>query len=171
VDVFVRALALAPALHGLIVGGHPGEPDRARLERLAADLAVGDRLAITGLVPPGDVAARLARAAALVLPNTATVISERFTSPLKLFEYLWCERPIVASDLAAIREVLTHEETALLVPPGDAAALARALERLAADPTLASALGRAARDKAPSFTWERRAERLRPVLEAALTSA
>ena len=69
----------------------------------------------------------------LVLPNTASAISERFTSPLKLFEYLQLGRPIVASDLPALREVLTTE-TAVFVPPGDAPALAKALERLACRP-------------------------------------
>jgi glycosyltransferase involved in cell wall biosynthesis len=167
VDVFVRALALAPAVWGLIVGGHPGEADRARVDRLAQEVGVSGRLTITGLVPPADVAGHLAAASILVLPNTSSAISERFTSPLKLFEYLWFGRPIVASDLPAIREVLTDGETALLVPPGDAAALANAFERLASDPALAARIGRAARDLAPAFTWARRAERLEAALDAA----
>lgn len=112
VDVFVRALAQAPHVRGLIIGGHPGESDRARVERLARELRVDDRLDITGLVPPADVAGHLARASMLVLPNLASSMSERYTSPLKLFEYLWCGRAIVASDLPAIREVLTTDETA-----------------------------------------------------------
>ena len=69
-------------------------------------------------------------------------------------------RPIVASDLPSIREVLAHEVNALLVPPGDAAALARAIERLLADPVLASRLARAALDGVPEYSWDRRAERL-----------
>ena len=42
VDVFVRALALAPDMHGLIVGGHPGEADRARVQTLVDSLGLGD---------------------------------------------------------------------------------------------------------------------------------
>jgi glycosyltransferase involved in cell wall biosynthesis len=167
VDVFVRAIGLAPHVRGLIVGGHPGESDRTRIEKLADSIGVGNRLEITGLLRPGEVAGRLAGASILVLPNTPSAISERFTSPLKLFEYLWLRRPIVASDLPAIREVLTHEETALLVPPGDSEALAAALERLAADSGLAARLANAARALAPAFTWERRAERLEAALDAA----
>jgi len=167
VDVFVRALALAPEIDGLIVGGHPGEPDLARVTGLARDVGVSDRLEITGLVPPADVEARLARAAFLVLPNTASAISDRYTSPLKLFEYLRLGRAIVASDLTAIREVLAHEDSALLVPPDDAQALADALRRLAADPVLARALGRRARALAGRFTWTARAARLEAAFLAA----
>jgi glycosyltransferase involved in cell wall biosynthesis len=169
-DVFVRALALAPNIRGLIVGGHPAEPDLGRIERLARDLGVGERLEITGLVPPPDVPDRLRPASMLVLPNPASAIAERYASPLKLFEYLWMNRPIVASDFPAIREVLTNEESALLVAPGDPAALGAALERLSADPALAADIAGAARRLAPEFTWDRRAARLEPVLEAARRS-
>jgi len=167
VDVFVRALALTPEIDGLIVGGHPGEPDLARVTALARAVGVSDRLEITGLVPPADVEARLARATFLVLPNTASAISDRYTSPLKLFEYLRLGRAIVASDLSAIREVLAHEDTALLVPPDDAQALADALRRLAADPVLARALGGRARAIAGRFTWATRASRLEAAFLAA----
>ncbi len=166
-DVFVRALALAPALRGLIVGGHPGEADRARIDRLIADLALADRVVVTGQVAPAEVLPRLDAADVLVLPNTASAISERYTSPLKLFEYLTLGRPIVASDLPAVREVLTDGRTALLVPPGDPRALADAMTRVATDAALASALGAAALALAPEYSWARRAERL----ERALTEA
>jgi glycosyltransferase involved in cell wall biosynthesis len=166
-DVFVRALARVPALRGLIVGGHPAEGDRARIDALAAGIGVSDRLEVTGLVAASDVGTHLARATVLVLPNVATTISDRYTSPLKLFEYLWTGLPIVASDLTAIREVLTDGRTALLVPPGDDQALAGALARVSTDRALASALGAAARALAPQFTWPMRAARV----EAAIAGA
>ena len=167
VDIFVRALALVPEMHGLIIGGHPGEADRLRVQRLIDSLQLGARITITGLVPQKEVVPRLTAADVLVLPNTASAISERYTSPLKLFEYLTLGRPIIASDLPAIREVLTDGRTALLVPPGDPPALAAALRRIAADPALGIALGKAARGLAPDYTWARRAERLEGALEDA----
>lgn len=165
-DVFVRALALAPSVQGLIVGGHPGEADLARVQALVDALNLGARMTITGLVPHAEVAARLAPAAILVLPNTETAISSRYTSPLKLFEYLMLGRAIVASDLPAVREVLADGETGRLVPPGDPAALGAALEALASDPARRSALGSAARAIAPRYTWAARAEALEPILES-----
>jgi glycosyltransferase involved in cell wall biosynthesis len=167
VDVFVRALAAAPNIRGLIIGGHPQERDRERVEALARSLHVSDRLEITGLIPPAEVGHALQRASMVVLPNTSSTISDRYTSPLKLFEYLWTGRPIVASDLAAVREVLTDRINALLVPAGDPAALALALQELAADGELRRRLGEASRALAPTYTWERRAERLETALEAA----
>jgi glycosyltransferase involved in cell wall biosynthesis len=169
-DVFVRSLVHAPDVHGLIVGGHPGEADLARVRALVHDLRLEDRVTITGLVPPGRVAMELARASVLVLPNTASAISERYTSPLKLFEYLTMGRPIVASDLASIREVLTHRETALLVPPGDERALASALVELRDQPAVASSLGAAASALSSRYSWDARAERLEAALEAAVQS-
>jgi glycosyltransferase involved in cell wall biosynthesis len=165
VDILLRALARAPEVAGLIVGGHDAEPDLARMKALAQTLGLTARVTFTGLVPPALVAEALRRATMLVLPNPASAISTRFTSPLKLFEYMAAGRAIVASDLPAIREVLTDGADALLVPPGDAEALARALTRLAGDPALAERLGRAAFERAPAFGWDRRAERLEDAFE------
>jgi glycosyltransferase involved in cell wall biosynthesis len=149
VDVFVRALAQAPGVHGLIVGGHPGERDLERVRALVQSLGIESRVTITGLVPPRDVIPRLRAATVLVLPNTASAISERYTSPLKLFEYLTLGRAIVASDLPAVREVLRHDDTAWLVKPGDADDLAVALRALRDHPDEAAALGARAAALAP----------------------
>jgi glycosyltransferase involved in cell wall biosynthesis len=102
-----------------------------------------------------------------VLPNHATEVSARYTSPLKLFEYLGAGRPIVASRLAALSEVLRDGETAILVEPDNPGALATAVARVSSDRALAVRLARRAFDAATDFTWARRAERL----EAALTEA
>jgi glycosyltransferase involved in cell wall biosynthesis len=160
VEVLLRALARVPDARGLIVGGHPGEPDLARLKALATTLAIDGRVTFTGLVEPGRVAELLKDADILTLPNPPSAISTRFTSPLKLFEYMAAGRPIVASDLPSVREVLHHEIDALLVPPGDHEAMAAAVERLLADPALSARLAEAALAAAPAYSWDRRAERL-----------
>lgn len=170
IDVFVRAVALTQNIRGLIVGGHPGEADLARVTTLINELGLSHRMTITGLLPPTHVAAALDEADVLVLPNTHSAISDRYTSPLKLFEYLTRGRAIVASDLPSIREVLTDNQTALLVPAGDPQALAGALQRLAADEPLRQRLAGAALALAPEFSWARRAERLEPALKAAVRS-
>jgi glycosyltransferase involved in cell wall biosynthesis len=111
-------------------------------------------------VPPADVANHLSRADILVLPNSANAVSSRYTSPLKLFEYLAAGRPIVASDLPALREVLRDGINALLVPADDPAALAASLLRLIQDRPLAARLARTAFDDAALYSWDARAARL-----------
>jgi glycosyltransferase involved in cell wall biosynthesis len=170
VHVLLEALARLPDVRGVIIGGHEQEPDLARARDRAQQLGLTSRVEFSGLVPPTAVATHLERAGILVLPNLATTMSTRFTSPLKLFEYMAAGRAIVASDLPAIREVLQHERNALLVPAGDAVALADTIQRLLADPSLAHRLAQAAFEDVEAFGWDRRAERLTPVLERAQAS-
>lgn len=160
VDVLLEALALVPNARGLIVGGHAAEPDLGRLQALAQQLGISDRVTFTGMVDPARVPELLRRASVLALPNPASAISTRFTSPLKLFEYLAAGRAIVASDLPSIREILHDGVDGLLVAPGDANDLADALRRLLGDPALAEQLARAAFEAAPQYSWDRRAEKL-----------
>lgn len=168
VEVLIEALALATSLRGRIVGGHPAEPDLGRLQARAQQLGLAGRIEFTGFQPPTAVAASLQAADVLVLPNRATTVSARYTSPLKLFEYLAAGRPIVASDLPAIREILRDNENARLVPADDPRALADALLALTRDTALAVRLARGAFDTASEYSWDRRATRLEAVLTAAI---
>ncbi|HET7368319.1 MAG TPA: glycosyltransferase [Gaiella sp.] len=79
--------------------------------------------------------------------------------PNKVFQALACGRPVVTADTPGARELLTHDVDALLVPPGDGAAVADAVRRLAEDAGLAARLGSAGR-----ATYEARASE--PVLGA-----
>ncbi len=166
VDVLIDAIARLPDVRCTIVGGLPGEGDLLRLQHRAAALGVRDRVHFTGMVRPSEVPAHLASAHVLVLPNTPSGVSERYTSPLKLFEYLAAARPIVASDLPAVREIVRHGVEAWLVTPGDAAALADGIAHVLADADLATRLSGAGRALSASFTWDARAERLEDVFRA-----
>ena len=166
VDLVVEAVAALPDTRALIVGGHDQEPDLARVKAFAAELGCLSRVTFTGLIPPADVAARLRECDVLTLPNPASAISNAFTSPLKLFEYMASGRPIVASDLPAIREVLRHEENALLVQPGNPQALVAGIARMKEDAALGRRLASQARIDVREFTWARRAERLEALFVA-----
>jgi glycosyltransferase involved in cell wall biosynthesis len=164
VDVLLDAIANLPDVEGLIVGGHEAEPDLERARARAAGLGIRERVRFTGMVAPTEVADLLRGADVLVLPNPPSAISTQFTSPLKLFEYMAVGRPIVASDLPAIREVLEDNVTALLVPGGDAAAIAAAVRRLIDDPALGARLARGAALAVRDYSWDRRAERIETLL-------
>jgi glycosyltransferase involved in cell wall biosynthesis len=165
VDVLVRALGLVHDADAVIVGGHPAEPDLARVRALASELGLAGRITFTGLLAPGDVSTAMSRVRVAVVPNVSSALSDAFTSPLKLFEYMAAGKAIVASDLPSIREVLRHEENALLAAPGDPEAVAAAIRRLRDEPALRDRLGRQARADAALHTWDRRAERIEALLE------
>ena len=166
VDLLVGAIARLPDVRAVVVGGHPAEVDLDRLRRLTERLGVQDRIEFTGLVARADVPALLARACVLVLPTTATPSASRYTSPLKLFEYLATGRPIVASDLPAIREILTDGDNAVLVKPSDEDALAVGIRRVLDDRALATRIAGAAFEQAAAYAWDRRAERIETLLRA-----
>jgi len=116
----------------------------------------------TGLVSQVEAPDYLAACDILVAPTDANRDgSEFFGSPTKLFEYMAMGRGIVATELGQVPTILTQEETALLVPPGDSDALAAAIERMVVDAKLRRLIGAAARKQAvEKHTWRRHADRL-----------
>lgn len=160
VELVIEAVTALQDTRALIVGGQDGEADLQRLREFAAGVDCASRVTFTGALPPTAVASKLQEADALILPNPASAISTSFTSPLKLFEYMAAGKPIVASDLPSIREVLRDGENALLVAPGDPTALTAAVRRLKEDPALGARLAAQARSDVVDYTWDRRAERL-----------
>ncbi|HEX6737726.1 MAG TPA: glycosyltransferase family 4 protein [Vicinamibacteria bacterium] len=160
VDVLVEAMASVAGARLVILGGLAGEPDFDRVQRLAAARGLEGRVEMPGTVPQARVAQELSRASVVAVPFLRTAMTERHTSPLKAFEAMAAGRPIVATDLPSSREVLRHDETALLVPPGDAAALGAAVGSLLGDPALAERLARGAFAAAPAYSWEARARAL-----------
>lgn len=165
VDTAIAAMRELSDHELIVVGGLPPEPDLERVKALARTLGVGNRVEFRGYVPPRDLDEERRRADVFVIPLRDSATGRRFTSPLKLFEAMASGRPIVASDLPSLREVLTHEVNALLVPPDDPAALADALRRLAGDPALSERLARQAGEDVRRFSWDARGTRLREVLE------
>jgi glycosyltransferase involved in cell wall biosynthesis len=170
VDVLLEAVARLADVRCLIIGGQEKEPDLARLRTLTSRLGIESRVTFEGLLPPSAVPHALVRADVLALPNPASAISTHSTSPLKLFEYMAAGKPIVASNLPAIREVLTDERNALLVTPGDPEALAAGIRRLADDAGLRGRLADAALAAVAEYSWDRRAERLEALFTEVLAS-
>lgn len=154
----VEAAVELPGFGIRLIGG--GQDKAATLVKglppVAADLAFEDRQ------PHARVMEKLAAACIAVLPNRPDTDS-RFTSPIKLFEYMGAGCAVVASDLPSIREILAEGEAAWFTP-GDPHSLAVALRRLAADPAAARAMGERLREKAKQYTWAARAVRLARLL-------
>jgi glycogen(starch) synthase len=154
-DLLVRAFGRMTVPAELVVLGDG--PDRGLVRRLAAESPAADRITLAGFVHHAAVAAVLASLDVLVLPSAyeemGSVLTEAMASGL----------PVVASDVGGIPEVVRHDETGLLVPPGDVAALAAALDRLAGEPRLRARLAAGARGRATEYAWPALAGRVAAV--------
>jgi len=135
VDVLLAAVAaLAPGSRCVLwVAGDGAE--RAALEAAAARLGIAERVRFLGR--RGDVPDLLEACDVFVLPSRQEGLG------VAALEAMARGRPVVASAVGGLAEIVIPEQTGLLVPPGDAAVLAAALERLLADPGLARRLGAA----------------------------
>lgn len=111
-------------------------------------------------VPHEEVPALLRAFDVCLMPFPDTHHYRHDMSPLKMFEYMAAGRAIVATDLPSVREVLAHDETALLVPPGSPGALGRAIQRLLADADLRARLGASAQAAAGRYSWRARGRAL-----------
>jgi glycosyltransferase involved in cell wall biosynthesis len=151
VDLVIRAFAHVADRRAVLEIA--GEGDfRPALERLAASLDLASRVRFLGFVSEAEKLALLRR-------SWATA----FASPkegwgLTNIEASACGTPVVASNSPGIRESVHDGETGFLVPHGDTAAMAAALQRLCDDPALVARLGANGRRFAESFTWDRAAD-------------
>jgi glycosyltransferase involved in cell wall biosynthesis len=142
---------------------------------------LGDRVAMPGVVPHERALELLASCDVCVSPHVPNADGSRFFgSPTKLFEYMGLAKPIVASDLEQLGEVIVDGESGLLCPPGDPNAAAAAAVRLLGDPELRAQLGVAALERATTtYSWRAQTARIldalrsggaEPMTEAATTT-
>jgi glycosyltransferase involved in cell wall biosynthesis len=155
----------------LRVVGRGRQRQRKELLRRVRHLGLEGHVTLEPAVPHDAVPALIAQADVCVAPLS---LDERNVvqgcCPLKVLEYASCGRPVVASGLPVVRELVRDGE-ALFVPPGAPDALAAALCRVLEDAGLADRLARRAAHRARhAFTWSRAQERLR-ALYAALLAA
>ena len=146
-DVLLRALALLPPDLCWRFCHYGGGADRKGLRTLAAALGIADRTSWQGAVDQAEVLRAYRRADLFALACRITGDGDRDGLPNVLIEAASQSLACVTTGISAIPEVFADGENALLVPPEDPAALARALERAIRDPGLRRALGHSAATK------------------------
>ena len=155
-DEIIQALKILPDDVLLIsVGGNA--KDMIRYQGLAKREGVDKKILFKGQVSRGTLAEYQKACDILLMPFPRTTHFAYYMSPLKMFEYMASKRPIIATDLPSIREVLS-EQTATIIPPGDPKALAQAVRSLLAHPEQSKKLSENAFEKVKEYTWQKRAD-------------
>jgi glycosyltransferase involved in cell wall biosynthesis len=136
-------------------------PLREPLRRRAEELGIADRVEFPGFVSEEELSRRFRDCDVFVLPAIRDAKGDVEGLGVVLIEALLHARPVVASDSGGIRDIVRDGETGLLVPPGDAAALAAALRRVLEEPELAVRLVQTGRRHvATHFSWDTIIDRL-----------
>lgn len=132
-------------------------PVRAQLEEQASALGIAHRVRFSGLVPQNQVAGRVMEFDIALQPGVTP-----YASPLKIFDYMAAGCAIIAPDQPNIREILHHDQTALLFDPDEPDQRWTAIQRLIRDPALRRRLGEAARAELEhcDYTWSGNASRI-----------
>ena len=151
-DVLLRAVALVRSEMADIRLTLAGEGElTSELRRLAADLDIHRQVDFVGFVPNDEIYSLLERHHIMVMPSVMD--SESFG--VAVLEASACARPVIASRVGGVPEVLKDGETGLMVPPGDVAALAEAILKLARDPGVCARMGQSGRELVrEKYQWD-----------------
>jgi len=161
IDLIVELAHRCPDVKFNVIGGHDDQVFRWR-ERTSNV----SNLQFFGFVQQTTIFDHLAAADILLMPHGRNVMSSGgsdiadYCSPMKMFEYMSARRPILASSLPVLKEVLHDGQNAILLPPDDVGAWKSAIARLTHDRQLAVRLGQAAYEDVLRFTWDARAARI-----------
>lgn len=158
IELILELARRVPEYLFLVVGGRAEE-----LKHYRAQVGNSENIRFVGFVPPSTVPVYQAAADVLLMPHASVVAHAsggdiaRYTSPIKMFEYLAAGGPIVASALPVLKEVLKHGVNALLLEYDDLNGWASALRYVASDKGVAGRLACRAKQDAHQYTWKNRA--------------
>lgn len=140
--------------------------------RAAVDAASRDsHVTYLGCLPQSELPGVVAHSVASLILKDDPAHATSGLSPLKLYESMAAGIPIIASDLPGLRDVVNDARCGLLVPPGDASAVAQAVRTITEDAELAEAMGRRARSTAlDQYSWTAVAQRIARVIEDAVSA-
>jgi glycosyltransferase involved in cell wall biosynthesis len=163
-DVLIEAFAASGlGSYDLTLAGDG--PERADLEKLAQKMLIEARVKFIGRADRATAVGLFRGCEFFVLPSRQ--------EPLGIvnLEAMAAGKAVIASRTGGVPEIVTDGETGLLVPPGDAAALAGALRRLTGDTALRECLADGGRERVKAFAWEAIAGSYREIYEAALAGS
>lgn len=152
-DAFRQLQRIIPRSHLLIVGDGPM---RGWLDGYLHASQLRDKVTITGWVDYETLPSLIQRMDVTAAPYP--MLEEFYFSPLKVFEYLAVGKPVVASNIGQLAEVIDHGDNGYLTEPGNVQQLAETLEYLYRNPDQSHRVGSAAASHARSFAWRENAK-------------
>ncbi len=153
-EILPKAADLTPLLCWQTVGGSRGDFERV------TGVSAPTNLLFAGSRPHEEMATWFAAAdVLLVLGTSRDTQSYRYTSPMKLFEYMAAGRPIIASKTPALQQIVNEHEV-IFYQPDDAVDLARAAEYAVVPSSAQTSLITAVTERSLSSSWRARAERI-----------
>lgn len=160
-DVLLDAMLMVTArdecAHFLLIGDGPA---CAAVKAAVEEHGLLDRVTFTGLVEHNAIQEYLGVCDICVAPYKKPTSGQFIHSPIKLFEYMAMGKAIVASNLGQIGELLVNGETAVLVEPDDAEALAQGVLYLINNPGVRNAMGESLRAEVQQYTWRESVEKI-----------
>ena len=148
--------ARGSAIECVIIGADPRGKKLEDLRARVADSGLSGTVKLVGLLTAEEVLETVSRSTAFVLPSVEAPNGDMDGIPVALMEAMGMGIPVIATGLSGIPELVEDGITGLTVEPGDADALACAMERLAGDPDLARRLGAEGKRKVlRDFSMER----------------
>jgi len=139
----------------IFVGGTKEDEKKFRIKNQHLN-----NILILGHKPYSEIPYYLKAANVLILPNSAKEeISQYWTSPMKMFEYMTSQRPIVASDLPSLREILS-ENNAILVEPDNPRKLAQGIAKVMKNPDFFDRISKQAYQDVQGYSWSKRAQKI-----------
>ena len=161
IEILLDIAKYLPKAKFLLVGGK--KEDLERLKLYGEEIGLKNNVIFTGRLPISVVSEYLYAADVLIIPPVSAPLEKfgRTVLPFKIFPYLAAGRPIVAPDLADMRELLHHEENAILVQPDSPKDNALSIDKLLKNSQLQERLSKNASETSASLTWLERGRRFK----------
>jgi len=140
-----------------LVGGQ--ESDIVGYKKMASKMNLTNNILFIGQVRHCLIPYYLKSFDILVMPFPWTKHYAYYMSPLKMFEYMAAQKPIVASDLPSIREIL-NDNNAVLVEPDNPQSLAKAINQTLKNPDFSAKIAAQAYQDVQEYTWQKRTKNI-----------
>jgi glycosyltransferase involved in cell wall biosynthesis len=154
-DIFSALKLLGEGIVFLAVGG--SEKDIEKYRKIAVNMGIEEKIILLGHVNQSELAVYQKACDCLLMPFPAMEHYIYYMSPLKMFEYMASKRPIIATNLLSIREVL-NGNNAILVEPDNPESLSLAIKNILENKDLSVKISERAFQEVKKYSWEKRVE-------------